>query len=444
MHYAYFLDTGTGKTLATLSILNKHSDIKWVVVCPKSIMKTAWRDDAKKFYHHLKLFVWDRDTKKDALLDVVSSWGVVLPHRLSKEEMFFELAKQADIVVINPEQFVIHAEKLVDRVGLIIDESTTIKNPSANITKKVKAFADHCDRVYILSGEPIPNGLEDYYSQISTLDQSILGGSYTGFKSRYFIPCGYQGYDIRPRPGAEDEIAGKVSKIAYFVKKEDCLDLPEKTYLTKEFTLPPDARNLYSKMYSDFLADIKGEDLLLVGSKAAAIMKLRQIVSGFIIDAEGKVHGIHKTRLNLLQETLDEIGKHQVIIWAQFREEIRQIADMLKDAGKTVCTANGDTKDLQDSIDGFKSGKYQYIICHPSSVKFGVTFTNCSYAVYYSYSYNYEEYYQSHDRIYRLGQSKPCTYITLKAERTIDDIMLRAVKEKAGLSQFVTSLIRGY
>ena len=103
---------------------------------------------------------------------------------------------------------------------------------------------------------------------------------------------------------------------------------------------------------------------------------------------------------------------------------------MLKKRNKNVVTAFGNTKDVDDSILKFKNGVADYIIAHPKTLKYGVTLTNCSYAIYYSMSYSHEEFYQSHDRIYRKGQINKCTYIFIQAENTIDERIYEVVQNK--------------
>lgn len=441
--YAFFMDTGTGKTATMLAVIDAHRNIPWVVMCPKSIMVTAWRDDSNKFFPDLRVFVWDVDTKKTELQELAEKWGIAYSHSHSKKYLWETLKQVADIVVINPEQFTVHHAEL-EHDGFIIDESTLIKNPSSKLSKAVDQYVKACSRVYILSGEPAPNGVEDYFNQMKILDPSVLGTGFTAFKQRYFIPTGYMGYDITPKEGAVEEISRRVATMAYMVKKEDCLDLPDKTYEVRTFRLPPDARKMYQTMLDDFIAMAEGaDDMVVVFNKAGSLMKLRQIASGFLINGDtNEINEVHTMRIQLLEEVLREIGNKQVIIWAQFRHEVETLFALLSGMGKTVCTGYGGTKNLQDSIDGFKTGKYQYIIAHPATLKFGVTFTNATYAIDYSYSYNYEEYYQSHDRNYRIGQKEKCTYITLKCIDTIDEAMLKAVRTKSSVASMIADLIR--
>ena len=88
-------------------------------------------------------------------------------------------------------------------------------------------------------------------------------------------------------------------------------------------------------------------------------------------------------------------------------------------------------------IAGFKDGTYQYLIANPQSAAHGLTFVNCSYAVYFSLTYSYELAKQSQDRIHRIGQDSKCTYYYLIARDTIDEVVYKAVQEKKNLSESV-------
>lgn len=119
------------------------------------------------------------------------------------------------------------------------------------------------------------------------------------------------------------------------------------------------------------------------------------------------------------------------------------IEEALLKQGKTVVTAYSGTKSVDDSIEAFKDGTAQYIIAHPATLKYGVTFTHCTYAVYYSLSYSFENYYQSHDRIYRKGQTKPCTFLFLLCPGTIDMMIYEVLQNKGDIAKAMEDYVKG-
>ena len=173
----------------------------------------------------------------------------------------------------------------------------------------------------------------------------------------------------------------------------------------------------------------------------ACLTKLRQISGGFIYDGEKPV-AIHDGKALEVVELLEELGDEPVLIWCQYQYEIEHLRAVLQDNGYQVGTAYGKTKDLNANIYAFKDNRIQILIANPRTLQYGVTLTNCCYAIYYSTSYSYEEYYQSHDRIYRKGQSRPCTYIFLQCKDTIDKIMFEVIQRKQSQTEMIEQTIK--
>jgi SNF2 family DNA or RNA helicase len=186
-----------------------------------------------------------------------------------------------------------------------------------------------------------------------------------------------------------------------------------------------------------------GDSLTVANNILTSLMKLRQITSGFVIDSDITTQCLHRQKLDELLEVLEEIGDKPVIIWCNFKNEIQTIENELKKLGKSVVTAYSETKDVDVSVVEFKKGEAQYMIAHPQTLKYGVTFTQCTYAVYYSLSYSYDDYYQSHDRIYRKGQTKPCTFIFLLCHDTIDELIYEALHDKRDLADAIKEYAKG-
>lgn len=441
--FAYFMDTGTGKTLTSLQII-QDKGCKFLVICPKSIIKTAWVGDQRQFFPDMKLLPLSRNMSKADYQELAKAWKLDIPRRTRKDELKKLLADNAQVYVINPESFKIDLEfiKTLGINGLVLDESTMIKNAQSQTSKTIYDFSNDLEYVYILSGKPAPNNTLDYFGQMRVVDESILGRSFYGFRLRYFNQAGYMGYDWVEKPNASKEIAERISRASIFVRKEDCLDLPEKTYLKRMIELPSKARKYYREMEYDRFLQLEDTSVVAV-NKLASIMKLRQITSGFVLSEDSRPALLHKEKLKELEAVLDEIGDKQVIIWINFKFEVEAIRKMLTDKGKSCVTAYSGTKDVDEAIELFKNGKVQYMIAHPQTLKYGVTFTNCTYAIYYSLSYSFEDYYQSHDRIYRKGQTKPCTFIFLLAENTIDEVLYKVIKDKGNTAKLMEELIRG-
>ena len=426
-------------------IINRKCN-QWVIICPKSIIKTAWLNDKDDFFKDINLLPVKAGMKKAEIKEYASKF-VTDGEPVNKLEDIFPYV---DGIVINPEQFKKYYKdgKLDNFTGLIVDESTIIKNRSAQITDMVTKFAKKCSNVYILSGKPAPNTPLDYFNQIKIVQPYVFGNSFTKFRDNFFYQHDYFGYDWRMRPDKKELFTKLLDLCSIFVSKTDCLDLPDKTYLIREVELDSKTMTHYKAMEVEQLVCLKDRDIP-APNKLASIMKLRQISSGFIIDTENQVtERLDKAKINELAKVLEELGDEKAIIWINFKEEVKAIEEMMQAKGYTYVTAYQGTANVDDSIEAFKNNTAQFIIAHPKTLKYGVTFTgksmvkNCTYAIYYSLSYSFEDYYQSHDRIYRKGQTEPCTFIFLLSKDTIDYTLYHCLQNKGNNAQLIENLVK--
>lgn len=302
--------------------------------------------------------------------------------------------------------------------------------------------------LYLLSGKPAPNNITEYFSQMKVVDPETFPMSYGIFLNSF---CYQENGKYCMSEDNEKLFADMVAVKSLIISKKDCLDLPETIDSVRLIELPSAIMNDYNDLYRECMAIIKGMDdseiYYSTPSRLAILMKLRQMASGFFMTGdEGHrqskvIIDIHNAKLRELNDVIDQIEGEQVIIWCQFQHEIEIVEKELSKRAYTV-TAYGGTKDLEKNIEDFKTGKAQYIVAHPKTLKYGVTFVNCKYTVYYSFSYSAEDYDQSHDRNYRLGQTEVCTYIYLQAEDTIDEIMYKKVMNKLSDAEFFEQLIK--
>lgn len=427
--YAFFLETGTGKTLLGLSIIREKPYVKWLVVCPKAIIKTAWLDDAAKFYPDMKIIPYNRSLKRTTYREYQLKWGTQQPEQA------------ADVLVCNYESFRIMRDEFLALgvQGVIFDESVKIKNPSASVTKAAIQFADKMVYRYILSGIPAPNSELEYFTQLQVVDPGIFGTNFWRFRSNYFEPLDYFQSKWELKPEMARQFYNSLAKRSIVKRKKDCLDLPELVAVRRNIVLSPSAMKYYREMHRTRVLELlKDGATVIAPNKLAQLMKLRQITSGFIIDNEDTPKMLHKEKLKELLEVLDELGGSQAIIWCNFRNEIERIKEVL---GDKAVTAYGDTKDIDSSIDKFKAGEAQYIIANPKTLKYGVTLTNASYAIYYSLSYSYDDFAQSRDRIHRYGQTNKATLIFLLAEGTIDEVLYDVLMQKKTKDEAMKAII---
>lgn len=459
--YAFFYDTGTGKTVTALEIMikkQKNEQAKFLIICPKTIISTAWLEDCEKYFPSMKLLPLSKNITIEQYNKIYDRWNTIdcfiPPPNLNIFRYSWESGKSAERLcliqkrmvrkaehfIVNPELFVRNFEYFMSLNvnGLIVDESAKLKNINTEISRLIGKFSQKMKYTYLLSGKPAPNSSLEYYSQLKIVDKNRFNMSYYSFGKEYF--------DLGGSSEKLNQLATIINRKSFTLSKEECLDLPKRSYTVRKVKLNNITRQKYNSMcyqlYIQYLEDEKANKSIAVVNGLAAAMKLRQIASGFIIDENKKVHQLHRTKLLELIDVIDELGNNQAIIWCQFKYEVIIIERMLTELGKKVVTAYSGTKNKDESIIKFKTGEAEFIIAHPRTLMYGVTLTNCTYAIYYSTSYSHEEYYQSHDRIYRKGQTNPCTYIFLQVENTIDETMYEVIQNKKSNSDFIEMIIK--
>ncbi len=456
--FGFWLACGVGKTITMLAALDaskaareakaaagalgfpeaepEHVDglppmpyYKTVVVCPKAIILNAWCRDAEHFPG----------------LRVVPCWASTPAKRAG-----LIATPGADVLVLNFELFKKHRKDLwlagVRR--LIVDESSKIKNHDSQITKMLIEFADHMESVYLLSGTPAPNDATEYWPQMRAIDKRVFGESFYRFASQYFAPQkrtinGRQvvtGYRALPQKNVE--FMKRLQARSWSLRKEDALDLPEQLDIIREVELAPEERRAYSEVEASLRVELAGGT---VNVRAEALMtKLRQLCGGWMYDGDQGAVKTGQSKLDALADILDEIGNEQIVVWADFREDLARIAALLEARGVRHERLDGGFRgDSSDVVRRFQSGEIRALVCHPASVGHGVTLTAASYAVFYTLPWSYELYQQARDRIHRKGQRSACTYFHLLAAETLDRGVLWAVKNKGKKLDAVMKALSG-
>jgi SNF2 family DNA or RNA helicase len=284
---------------------------------------------------------------------------------------------------------------------------------------------------------------DEYWAQIKFITgrgNAAFSDNFFAFRSFYFysIPIGLTGQKIwKFRTYTKEDFMSRMQPYCDVVRKEDALDLPAQVHEIRKIHLNANERKAYDTMKNELVLYLENTPIV-AQTALVEVMKLRQLTSGFAYSANGakKISPVSSKFIEL-KMLLQELGRKQVIIWANFKEEIEQLLTL--DDSRALFS---DTEDRSKDIADFKAGKFQYYIIHPQSGGHGLTFTNCNYSIYYSLCYSYELLKQSQDRIHRIGQTDKCTYYYLLADKTIDEVIYRAITNKEKASNIVLEFLK--
>ena len=442
--YAYFMEMGTGKTkvfIDNMSMLYDKGKIDGaLIIAPKGVVKTWYEQELPT---HLPKHIEN----------VTVLWQPNITKTQQKKlESLFEIETALHIIIMNVEALstdkgVKFASKFLNshKVLMAIDESTTIKTPTAKRTKNIIGLGKYAKYRRIMTGSPVTKNPLDLYSQCEFLDPWLLDfTSYYAFRNRYaeMKTMHLRGRSIQVVSEFKNlgELSETVKTFSYRVLKEDCLDLPPKNWIKRYITLTPEQKKVYDQMKKAAIAVLNGK-VTSTMTVLTQLMRLHQITCGHFTADDGSVQTINSNRIKELMNILEET-EGKAIIWANYQKDITQIVESVeKEYGPgSVVDYYGLTaqEDRQDNIRQFQSDpKCRFLVGTPSTGGYGITLTAANTVIYYSNGYDLEKRLQSEDRAHRIGQKKNVTYIDIIAEDTVDEKIVKALRDKINIASEV-------
>ena len=440
--FAYFMEMGTGKSKVLIDNMSMLYDKGLIngalIIAPKGVYKN-WFDSEIPTHmaDHIEktMVLWESNGGK------------------SKEKELDTLFKSSydfHILIMNVEalstkkgkQF---AERFLNchKTLMAIDESTTIKNPGAIRTKTIIGLGKYVLYKRILTGSPVTKSPLDLYTQCWFLDPWLLDQqSYYSFRTRYALTrkINVSGRQVEIVVGYRNlgELSEKLKPFSHRVLKDDCLDLPPKTYMKRTIQLSEEQQKVYKQMKEIALATLNGK-LTTTHNVITQLMRLHQITCGHFKSDDGTTQTLKSNRLDELMDVLSEM-EGKAVIWAHYRYDIEVIVEAIKKeyGDKSVVTYYGDTStdDRQKAIKLIQDpeSSVRFIVGTPQTGGYGITLTGASTMIYYSNGYDLEKRQQSEARIDRIGQEKPMTYIDIIAEGTVDEKIVKALRTKVNIA----------
>lgn len=445
--YAYLMEMGTGKSKVAIDCAVNLYDKRYInamlIVAPKG-MYANWVNNELPVHCGVETQVamWRSGMSEKA-------------ERVLRDDLRYCGDGKLRVLVINIEA--LNSQRGFDLAKafvknfttlMVVDESTTIKNHKAKRTKAVWELGKLSKFRRILTGSPITQSPLDLFSQFYFLDPSIFGEkNFYAFKRQYAITqivrLGQRSFEKVVGFRDLDKMKRRMSGNSFRVTKEECLDLPEKVYLTREVELTPEQIDLYNKLKDNAMVQFEEGKVLSAPLAITQILRAHQLICGHLprADNDPTPVDVKSNRLDVLMETVEEVSG-KAIIWATYTADILAITEALrKEYGeKSACSYYGATSPDERAalVKRFQEDpELRFFVAQPKTAGYGLTLTAANTVIYFSNDYNLEVRLQSEDRAHRIGQHWPVTYIDLVAKGTVDEKILAALKSKKSLADIV-------
>jgi len=418
---------GAGKTAITLTamaaMLADGHVKRWLVLAPKRVCTDVWPVETPKWAPNIELAVAVGTPRQRALA----------------------FASSADVVVTNYDNLQ-SLPGLTGFDGIVFDELTRLKNPSGKRFKELEKIIGQFNIRWGLTGSFTSNGLEDVFGQCKIVDQSLLGRSKGAFLQKYFVCVNRDFGEWAPRKGALQDVMNAIRPATFVLEPGEYKDRLPPLH-TVEMRCDLDDRQPYEKMKKDFLVELEG-DLITALSAAAVTNKLQQMASGFVYSSSttaSEVAGKFVTaqqalwfsthKFDLLDEILDENQRDNTIVVYNYKEELAELLRRYPHA---------QTIDSPKAVERWNAGKIELLLIHPKSAGHGLNLQHGgNKMVFLSLPWSLELFEQTVGRLHRGGQQKDVWCYLLICNKTIDERIWAALRDKRDISDVALEELKG-
>lgn len=462
--FAYLMEMGTGKSRTTIDnfclLYEADKCDAIVILAPKSVY-TNWtrldRDNPGEF----QKWLWP-STKQNMRMHAYRA-GRKKQDAKERADVLDAMSPGPRILAMNIEalsstdeayDFLLSFLK-AHRCMVAIDESTIIKNPSATRTKRCIKLAPLAKYRRILTGSPSTGSPSDLWSQFEFLGpgKSLLGARlYTLFRTRYCImkeiTVPGRAVPVKVEVGVQniEELATYVQRHSFRRRKDECLDLPPKIYMPpRPVELTDEQKKAYNELRKHAMTvirDVQKQDLpaeVTTNIVITQLLRMHQVLCGHITTDDGRVLELPSRRLNVLMEIIDDT-EEQVIIWCKYRPDADKVARELRKiyGENSVAEWHGGIPqaDRERGEGEFQAGRKRFMVSTSAGAR-GRTWTAATLNIYYSQDTDLETRQQSEDRSHRIGTTKSVTYINLVVPGTLDEKIVKALRESRDIAKAV-------
>jgi SNF2 family DNA or RNA helicase len=429
------LDMGLGKTVSTLTAINRlvYQELevnKVLVIGPKRVVESVWAAECEK-WNHLKHITISKVIGNEAQRKAA-------------------LAQRAAVYLISRDNIAwlcgLYGGGMLPFDMLVIDESSSFKNPKSIRFKALRKVQPSFDRVVLLTGTPAPNGLIDLWSQLYLLDRGErLGKTLTAYRDKYFAPGKRNGaiiYNYNLKKESDSAIHQAIGDICMSMKAEDYLEMPDLIDNIVSLTLPANIREQYEEFEREQIIELMAGEITALNA-AALSTKLLQFANGAVYDVDRNVHEIHKVKLEALEDLVESANGKPVLVAWTYQHDRDRILQALK-AYKPVQLKTD--KHIQD----WNAGKIQVLLMHPASGGHGLNLqAGGNTVIWFGNTWSLELEQQLNARVYRQGQTSSKVFIhRLCVKGTLDEDVIKSLGSKEdkqnSLLQAIKSKIEKY
>lgn len=417
-----FLDMGLGKTVITLTALKDLKFNRWcvnrvLIIAPKKVAEDTWQIEAQKWQHLQGLRVIG-----------------VLGTASQREQA---LATPADIYVINRE----NTQWLVEYCGrnwpfdtVVLDESSSFKNHQAKRFRALRTVRPKVNRLIELTGTPNPHGLMDLWSQVFLLDGGQrLGRTVSVYRDMYFVPDKRNRttiFSYSPKDGAEQEIHRLISDICISMKASDYLDLPDLVYEDIPVVLGDKAARAYRRLEREAVLEVN-EDLITANTATTLSSKLQQLCNGAVYDEDHEVVHVHDCKIEAFLEAVEQLNGQHALVCYYFNHDRDRLVQALAKSGLRV-RVYASAQDKED----WNAGRIDLLLIHPASCCYGLNLQEGGHhIIWFSLTWNLEEYQQANKRLHRQGQEHPVIVHHLIVKGGRDEDIIRSLESKDSVQE---------
>ena len=415
-----FLEPGLGKTVITLTALcdlryNRWEVAKPLIIAPKKVAEATWTTEAKKWEH----------LKKMRIMPVLGS----------TQQRLRALATPADAYVINRENtqwLVEHFKNSWPFDTVILDESSSFKNPQSKRFKSLKLVRSRIRRLVELTGTPASNGLEDLWSQIYLLDGGVrLGQTLGAYRDRYFVPGKRNRttiFSYTPKDGSFEMIRQAISDICISMKASDYISLPDVVMDDIPVMLDSAARKAYEQLEMELLLQVD-ENTITAGSAGVLTGKLLQLCNGAVYDNEHRAVRVHDCKLDAFVELIEQLTGQHALVFFNFQHDRDRMQNVLASMNLRV-RVYAQAKDADD----WNSGQIDVLLAHPASCGYGLNLQlGGHHVIWFGLTWSLEQYEQANKRLHRQGQSRPVIVHHLIVQDSMDETVIKALHDKGNM-----------